>query len=388
MLLLPEMPTAAPSLCLCAIVKNERADLPRCLASVRPQVDELLVVDTGSDDGTPELAAQAGARVEQFAWCDDFAAARNYALDCVRTDWVLVLDADEVLQVADENWRAVLASPAIAYYLPLTDTGNPNNLTPLLVPRLFRNQPELRYVGAYHEQLCYQGQTLPAERTGTLNQLQIVHYGYTPDRLQQKELQRNIPLLERLRDRQGLSFLLLYSLAGMYANTGQLEQAQGCYAEAGDRLLPHLLSGEPPVEFGYVPSLLFQLGVQALQEQDLETARLIAQRGLEWCADFPPLVYFAGATVRALGFRRGAIAYFQRCLELGDRGDFYRVEPFDRGTMTVAPAYDLGCLYWELQNPEAALAAFEQALAFDPNCAPARAAADSLRAARAPETVE
>jgi len=378
----------SPTVCLCAIAKNERADLPRCLASVQPWVDELLVVDTGSDDGTPELAAQQGARVVSFRWCDDFAAARNFALEQVRTDWVLVLDADEELQVADPAWRAALEPAKLAYYLPLTDAGNPRNLTPLLVPRLFRARPDLHYVGAYHEQLCYQGGPLPVERTETLSSLPIIHYGYSPERLQVKELQRNIPLLERLRERQGLSFLLLYSLAGMYANTGQFDKAQACYADAGDRLLPHLLAGEPPAETGYVPSLLFTLGVQALQAQDLEMARLLAQRGLEWFPTFPPLVYLAGATVRALGFPHGAIAYFQRCLELGTTGSFDPSEPFDRSTMTVAPACDLAHLYAEVGDLNAALAACEQALQFDPACAPARAQRERLRAAIAAETVE
>ena len=368
------------TLCLCAIVKNERADLPRCLASVRPHVDEMLVVDTGSEDGTPALAAAYGARVEHFVWCDDFAAARNYALTQVRTDWVLVLDADEELVVEAAAWRLALEQEPLAYYLPLTDVGNPHNLTPLLVPRLFRTRSELRYVGAYHEQLCYQGGPLPEARVGTLGSLHLRHYGYSPERLQDKELRRNIPLLERLRERQGLSFLLLYSLAGMYANTGQGDKAQGCYAEAGDRLLPYLLAGEPPPEFGYGPSLLFQLGVQALQAQDLETARLLAQRGLEWCPRFPPLVYLAGATVRALGFRRGAIAYFQHCLALGATGEFDRREPFPITTMTVSPAYDLGCLYLELGDLQAAQAAFEQALQFDPHCTPAQAQLQALRA--------
>ncbi|NJO18912.1 MAG: glycosyltransferase family 2 protein [Spirulinaceae cyanobacterium RM2_2_10] len=299
------MSESPPTVSLCLIAKDERVDLPRCLASVQPHVDEMVVIDTGSGDDTPELAAQLGARVEYFTWCDDFAAARNYALAQVRTDWVLVLDADEELVVAAVNWRDALTQPLLAYSLPLTDAGNPHDLTPLWVPRLFRQHPDLRYVGNYHERLFYRGGALPMTRTATLSDLGLIHYGYSPERLQDKELHRNIPMLERLRHRQGLSFLLLYSLAGMYTNTGQLDEAQSCYAEAGDRLLPHLLTGEPPTEFGYVPSLLFNLGVQALQAQDLETAQLLAQRGLEWCPTFPPLIYFAGATVRALGFRRG-----------------------------------------------------------------------------------
>lgn len=82
------------------IVRDEAANLPRCLASVRALVDEMVVVDTGSTDATCELALAAGARVHQIPWRDDFAAARNASLDLCRGRWILVLDADETLAPA------------------------------------------------------------------------------------------------------------------------------------------------------------------------------------------------------------------------------------------------------------------------------------------------
>src|SRR5262245_31354097 len=77
-------------LALVMIARDEARCIERCLASVRAHVDEMVLLDTGSSDGTPEIARAAGARVGSFAWCDDFAAARNAALELADADWSLV----------------------------------------------------------------------------------------------------------------------------------------------------------------------------------------------------------------------------------------------------------------------------------------------------------
>ena len=93
------MTTPPGLLSACLIVRDEMAALPTCLASLRavPAIAEICVLDTGSVDGTAEYAASTGARVEHWAWRDDFAAARNRAIDMAHTPWVLIIDADEVL---------------------------------------------------------------------------------------------------------------------------------------------------------------------------------------------------------------------------------------------------------------------------------------------------
>ncbi|HNT88235.1 MAG TPA: tetratricopeptide repeat protein, partial [Candidatus Hydrogenedentes bacterium] len=108
---------AAPALSVAMIVRNEAALLPEFLESVKPWADEVCVVDTGSDDSTPELAADAGCKVAHFAWCDDFAAARNESLALCGGDWVLVLDADERIAPEDGlRLRELVAGPRDACY--------------------------------------------------------------------------------------------------------------------------------------------------------------------------------------------------------------------------------------------------------------------------------
>lgn len=89
------------SLSLCMIVKNEEEHLAKCLISVKPVVDEMVVVDTGSTDRTKDIAGVFGAKVYDLAWKEDFSEARNCSLSKASGDWILVLDADEVLSPLD-----------------------------------------------------------------------------------------------------------------------------------------------------------------------------------------------------------------------------------------------------------------------------------------------
>src|SRR5207247_1202851 len=82
-----------PGACLCMIVRNEEKNLPDCLESVQGLFAQTVVADTGSADGTREVARRFGAEVVEFPWCDDFAAARNASLRHARRQWVMWLDA-------------------------------------------------------------------------------------------------------------------------------------------------------------------------------------------------------------------------------------------------------------------------------------------------------
>ncbi len=105
------------TLSLCMIVKNEERYLVECLKSIRDVVDEIIIVDTGSTDKTKDIATIFGAKVFDFPWMGDFAAARNHSLDQATGHWILVLDADEVLSPLDfkelkEIIRRKSSSPA------------------------------------------------------------------------------------------------------------------------------------------------------------------------------------------------------------------------------------------------------------------------------------
>ncbi|MEQ9671754.1 glycosyltransferase [Coleofasciculus sp. G2-EDA-02] len=363
-----------PQLSLCMIVKNEIDNLPRCLSSAKPYVDEIIVVDTGSNDRTPELATEYGAIVSYFEWCDDFAAARNYAISQASGDWILMLDADDELVVESDNFKEEMTKnpETIAYSLTYIEVDDQTTMTPLHRLSLFRNLPDLRYVGRFHELLRYLNPDKKLTQISHLDSLKVLHHGYSKENVHYKDLNRNIPILERIRQQEGLSLKLLFCLAGMYADTQQPEKAQNCYAEVFDRLLPNLIEGTPPDDLGFVPVILFTLGMNSLDQTDYETVRLLCPRGLEWCPNYPPLNFLAGLTLKALGFPLGAIAYFQTCLRLGKEASYTHGQPFEVNYITTYPAYELGCAYLELKQNQDALAAFQLALSFNANYAKAK----------------
>jgi len=355
-----------PFVSLCMIVKNESANLPRCLQSAKSFVDEIIVVDTGSQDDTVAIASQFGAKVYTFEWCNDFSAARNVSLAQATGEWILVLDADEEL-IAQSRLTPdqINSSPDIlAYRVQWTNANVKESLTPLYPTRLFRNLPELRYISRFHEQIVYQEKPFTHHQAEYLQGFKILHYGNGEDVLARK-YQRNISILENIRQEEELSLMLLSCLTGLYQETGQLEQAQGCYTEAFERLLPYLIEGTPPESFYLIPILMHSLASQALEQGDLETARLICQRGLEWCGTYPPLIHLTGDILRTLGFALGAIPYYERCLQLGREGTYYKGEPFDISFTTTFPATMLGCAYIDLNQWQEARLALEQALLFD-----------------------
>lgn len=373
----------APRLSLCMIVKNEKKNLPRCLESAKPYVDEIIVVDTGSQDGTPEIALQYGAKVDYFKWCDDFAAARNFSLSLASGDWILVLDADEELVVNTDTLKQELTSKTevIAYSLMLSEANVVEGTTPLHTPRLFRNLPELRYVSRLHEYIDFNKWCERQNFLSQLESLKILHHPKTdPKEIQQELIERDIAILERIQQEEGISLRLLYSLAGAYGDTQQAEKAQECYTEAFAQLLPHLMEGNPPDDFAFIPSLIFTLAGQSLQNQDYETARLICQRGLDWCANYPPINYIAGMTLITLGFPLGAVAYFEKCLQLGKDVSYYKGEPFDISFITTDAACGLGAAYIQMKSWQAAISAFELALDFDENCTDAQRNLEEIKA--------
>lgn len=170
-------------LSLCMILKDEEFFLPRCLASVRDYVDEMVLVDTGSSDRTVEICQQYTDNIFEFSWVDDFAAARNFSLEQARGRWILVLDADELI-VADDltRMRALLASAAedvfILDQLNYSDDPAERDWQPLREPhvfdwaykgyrlnpcaRLFRNRSDIRYAGKVHEVIDLHNGELPS----------------------------------------------------------------------------------------------------------------------------------------------------------------------------------------------------------------------------------
>jgi tetratricopeptide (TPR) repeat protein len=145
-------------LSVCLITKNEERFLAGCLDSVRAAADEIVVVDTGSQDRTVEIAQDYGCRVLHRDWDDDFSAARNAGIAAARGRWILCIDADERISDAAALLPAIQeAAPEVGGFLierhdvVTHPEDGQTDVYPIGILRLFRNHPTLRYEGIVHE---------------------------------------------------------------------------------------------------------------------------------------------------------------------------------------------------------------------------------------------
>jgi Glycosyltransferases involved in cell wall biogenesis len=135
------------------IVKNEERFLPLCLDSVKDYVDEMIIVDTGSSDGTVEIAKSYNAKVYHHPWENSFSKARNYSLKYATSEWILILDADEEIdkidaprlkEVLKDDRTNVILLPVFSKSYKGKNLGVGNS------ERIFRNHLDFRYEGIVH----------------------------------------------------------------------------------------------------------------------------------------------------------------------------------------------------------------------------------------------
>lgn len=183
-----------PTLALCMIVRDEADRLPTCLESVSKHVDEIHITDTGSKDDTIEVARRFGAHVRHFDWCDHFAAARNASIRDIRSDWILLMDADDVFPDVDSAvLNRALSMPGCCGLLCRYQIQD--GFTPGPTLRFFRNGLGIKFEGRIHETLQIARQVALGWEIAELPIL-VRHTGYTQQSIPAKA-RRNLPLLIR-----------------------------------------------------------------------------------------------------------------------------------------------------------------------------------------------
>ncbi len=312
-------PAVDMRLSLCMIVRDEQQMLARCLESVADAVDEIVVVDTGSSDATIEIARSFGARVIEYAWTGSFAEARNVSFDAARGDWVMYLDADEMLVREDlsllrsltgRTWRE-------AFYLYQTHyTGDEEDGTAVThnALRVFRNRPEYRFEGRLHEQIA---QCLPGylperiEATG----IRVEHFGYVSAvRDAREKSSRNIELLRLQQAESEPTPFMHFNLGCEYAAVGDRGAALAEFERAWS-LLEQSPNGDSQK---FAPALLNRL-VKALRVCGRpEDALALSEQGLERFPGFTDLVLEQARAAIALADAERAIELCERCIEMGD----------------------------------------------------------------------
>jgi tetratricopeptide (TPR) repeat protein len=301
----------APRVSLTMIVRNEKANLPACLASAADLVDEIVVVDTGSTDGTKAVAERFGACVYDFPWCDDFAAARNEALRHASGDWVLWLDADDRLD--DENgkkFRALVATltdelAAWLFQCVSVSSGGDGAATVLEQGRLFRRDPRVWWQYRVHEQI------VPAiERLGGVTRRSDVvvhHVGYADPAARRRKLERDLRLLSLDNADRANDPLTLFHLGWTYSQLGDAASAVPILERCRQVAPPRLA----------IVSKLHALLVRSLRQTGRPEAALAAcQQGLLEYPDHAELLFHQGQLLNQLRRFAEAEASLTRLLRL------------------------------------------------------------------------
>jgi tetratricopeptide (TPR) repeat protein len=311
-------PAEGLTLSLCMIVKDEEEMLPRSLAAVKDAVDEIIVVDTGSTDRTVEIAESFGARVLHHEWTGDFAAARNVSFDAATSDWIVYLDADEVLIKEDaERLRALTTKTwREAFYLVETnytgDIADGEAVTHNAL-RVFRNRDAYRFEGRLHEQIAQTVPTYNPERLEA-STVRIEHFGYLATVRDAKEKsRRNIELLEQQAREGATGPFLHFNLGSEYAAASDNEAALREFTKAWQ-----LLEKEGIAGYGFVPSLIGRLTRAYRVNGDLEGARRQAERGLEMFPGFTDVVLEQAHSYAHEQRFDDAARHYELCIEMGD----------------------------------------------------------------------
>ncbi len=274
----------------CLIVKNEIDVLEKCIVSVKQKlngiVNDIVVVDTGSVDGTRELAIQLGCRVFDFEWVNDFSKARNYSLNQAENNWVIVLDADEFIVECDiDNIKKFLVSKneKVIGEIDIHNYGDLKGLSynTAVIPRVF-NRNEVEYKGIIHETPTMKNcKEVQLEKL----KIEIHHTGYIDSVAEEKnKADRNIELLNKALEKEDDMYLTMH-LAKSYIRKGD-------YLLALDNL-EKIIFNEELVKYEYYGDSVSEY-VRCLINAKQYAAGLVCENFWERCYNDSTYVYYMG----------------------------------------------------------------------------------------------
>jgi tetratricopeptide (TPR) repeat protein len=355
--------SARPFISACLIVKDEEDNLARCLGSVAPMVDEIVVVDTGSTDRTIEIAESFGAKIFHFTWCDDFSAARNESLRHATGQWIIWVDGDDELVEAEAGALRRLCSdkqrPEWGYWAevrsPYGDTGELE--VAVQHWRIFQNERGVGFRGRVHEE-PWPPHPIEPHQIGEQKQVLVMHWGYLPKGdLMQRKSERNRRLLE-------LSLEEEPSRPLHYYNLGRQLSRERDYAGAFQRFTQGLAlweaEGGPNWSFAHS---LFSFAAQAAGEIGrFERVLEIEKKAPEHLIS-PELLCEAGKALWQLNRREEAIARLNRAWQ---DPSIIKLHLHDVSKSTWQPLLMLGGLYDQTGDVAKAYECAQKALEFAP----------------------
>mgnify|MGYP000547721596 CR=1 FL=1 len=307
------MKRKTPIIAAALIVRDEARCIRRCLESVAPWVDRMVVLDTGSKDETMAIARNAGAEVSGLAWPDDFSRARNHVLALADADWHLVIDADEWILSGGALLREWCAGPARLGQLCIhSDSEKAGSSTRSWITRLLPGH--VRYQGRVHEQVVSPLPRSPID-------VHLGHDGYMAPQLDRKHGRNHALLMRDLEDGPGDPYIL-YQIGKDAEMRGDSTAACACYSQALERTLPTARWRHE----------LVVLAINALSKAGRREAALaLAEAEFEAWPESPDFFFVLGDMLldQAIAEPARAVDHWlplatgawERCLVIGERPD-------------------------------------------------------------------
>jgi hypothetical protein len=286
------------------IVRDEAAFLRSCLASIADVVDEIVVVDTGSTDGSPDVAASFGAKVLHREWDGRFSPPRNLGLDHATGDWILYIDADEILRPVDAaDFRSTLRRATDAGVVAMQVLFFPKiGATPYFEWRLWRHAPDIRFEGVMHEGITTalaRALAKPGARAGRTAVCTLEHHGYEGD--QRAKNLRNLPLLRAELERTPERTYLWNHLGRVLEALGEPEEAQAAWDQAIE--IVRRRGPEGPLDGMSYADVVLRRVHAGLPVSDL------LDEALRWFPDNAHLRWSAALDAHARGSHREALTH-------------------------------------------------------------------------------
>jgi tetratricopeptide (TPR) repeat protein len=342
----------------CLIVKNEERFLDGCLRSISTLVDEIVVVDTGSTDRSPSIARRHGARVDHVPWRDDFAAARNHALDLAQGEWVLYIDADErVRRFSRRRLRTLLTDDAaVAHYVFLHPRPG---FTPYWELRLFRRDPLIRFEGIIHETIWPGIAAYQARKGGRVGRSEVIldHEGYEGD--QHAKHLRNLPLLKKALRRDPSRVFSWCHLAQVHAALGRVRLAEKAWCAGLDQVRKkRQLQADDSLPY---------LGLIQWRASRGRNVDELIEEGLAYFPQNLQLRWFRGQALMAAGRLEEAICLFETIVASGETGRWDHAIGYDARLFTVLSLAPLATCQFQLGRYAESRRHFERCARHDPD---------------------
>ncbi len=348
---------------VCIITRNEEKLLPACLKSVQPCSDEIVIVDTGSQDGTVELAEKFGCKVIQIEWNDDFSFARNKGLDEAKYPYILIIDADERIlnpelvkttlkksKAETGGWLIKIVSEARR-----TDGGVDTYVSSLL--RLFRNKPGIRFNGIIHEQVLEQLLSSGYRLENTPVELVHLGYGFSPGEMKKKQ-ERNLALLNKAIENKKGDAYMIYQRAKTYLALKNLEKAEDDIKLCLDTVNPNSAVKPQALNFG---------AVIAFQSEKYELAIERAKESLKIVPNQAFANYILGDTYSQKGNFPDALDAYERMDDISKTGDVTALIVGDYNLPPEQLHFRKGKCLIGLKQFDVALKEFEKGYKLNPN---------------------